>query len=166
MTPLPSSLGGRGLVAWRIDQAAYAEHWDSGEGAFRAGGRWNERGTPTVYCSLDPATAILEVAAHVGLRNLDAVAHVLSSMSLLKPRRSKVIRPEDVPNPAWLQPGLPDPAQQAWGEDLLARYGFVILPSVVSRRSWNLIFSPAKAAGSYTLLNQERFQFDPRLKGR
>lgn len=166
MTPLPSPLGGRALMAWRLDQATYAQHWNSGEGAFRAGGRWNERGTPAVYCSLDPATAILEVAAHAGFRNLDAVPHVLSSLAISKPRRVKVIQPEELPDPAWLAPGMPDPAQQAWGEEMLARHGFLVLPSAVSRRSWNLVFSPAMAEGSYALVRQEDFEFDPRLGAR
>ena len=66
VTPLPPPLGGRELVAWRLDQAAFAAQWDSGEGAYRAGGRWNSRGVRAVYCSIDPATAILEVAVQRG----------------------------------------------------------------------------------------------------
>lgn len=49
-------------MAWRLDQSKYAATWDSGEGAFLVGGRWNSRGVRAVYCAIDPATAILEVA--------------------------------------------------------------------------------------------------------
>lgn len=31
------------LIAWRLDQAAHAPTWDSGEGAFRVGGRGTAR---------------------------------------------------------------------------------------------------------------------------
>ncbi|TIP80207.1 MAG: RES domain-containing protein, partial [Mesorhizobium sp.] len=41
MTPLPAALGGSDLVGWCLDQAAFAPTWDSGEGAYRVGGRWN-----------------------------------------------------------------------------------------------------------------------------
>ena len=44
MTPLPAALGGDELVAWRLNGAGYAASWDSGEGAFLYGGRWNGKG--------------------------------------------------------------------------------------------------------------------------
>ena len=60
MTALPAALGGGdGLVVWRLDQRIHAAAWDSGEGPFLNGGRWNSRGVRAVYCSIDPATAIL-----------------------------------------------------------------------------------------------------------
>ncbi|WP_196796267.1 RES domain-containing protein [Acidiphilium cryptum] len=49
----------------------YAASWDNGEGAHLGGGRWNSRGVRAVYYSLDPATAILEVAVHKGFGILD-----------------------------------------------------------------------------------------------
>jgi RES domain-containing protein len=50
MTPLPAALGkDSGLVVWRLDQRIHAATWDSGEGAFRAGGRWNSKGVRAVY---------------------------------------------------------------------------------------------------------------------
>ncbi|MEA2728512.1 MAG: hypothetical protein QOF70_2987, partial [Acetobacteraceae bacterium] len=60
-------------MAWRLDQQGFAATWDSGEGAYRLGGRWNTKGVRAVYCSVDPATAILEVAVHKGFRALDTV---------------------------------------------------------------------------------------------
>ena len=66
------------LVAWRLDQTNFGEAWDSGEGAYRVGGRWNSRDVRAVYCSIDPATAILEVAVHKGFKALDTVPHVLT----------------------------------------------------------------------------------------
>ncbi|MGO6815746.1 RES family NAD+ phosphorylase [Rhizobium leguminosarum] len=62
-----------------LDQAVHAPTWDSGEGAYRVGGRWNSKGVRAVYRSLDPATAILEVAVHKGFRALDAVAHIMTA---------------------------------------------------------------------------------------
>lgn len=42
MTPSVEPSGGRKLIAWRLDQARLT--WDSGEGAFQVGGRWNSKG--------------------------------------------------------------------------------------------------------------------------
>jgi RES domain-containing protein len=44
------------------------------------------------------------------------------------------------------------------------RYGFLVVPSAVSRHSWNLVFKPDMAAGCYALLQQEEFAFDPGLQ--
>ena len=79
MTPLPPPLGSAELVIWRLDQAQYRTSWDSGEGSYIFGGRWNAQGVRAVYCSLDPATAILEVAAHEGFPALDTVVVITTT---------------------------------------------------------------------------------------
>ncbi len=163
MIPLPPPLGAGGLVAWRLDQAVFAASWDGGEGAFRAGGRWNSRGVRAVYTSLDPATAILEVAVHKGFAALDTVAHVLTAATVLDPSRIHVVQLEDVPNPNWLRPGIPGAGQQAFGDALLAKHPLVLIPSAVSTHSWNLIFVASVAAATYALRSQERFALDTRL---
>jgi RES domain-containing protein len=162
MTPLPASLGGGALMAWRLDQAIFATTWDSGEGAYLVGGRWNSRGVRAVYCSIDPAIAILEVAVHKGFKALDTVPHVLTALTFASTSGIHVVDPVSIPNPNWLRPGLPSAGQQHWGNTLLARYAFVLIPSAVSTRSWNLIFvnSPARAVYSVA---QERFALDTRL---
>jgi RES domain-containing protein len=163
LTPLPPPLGGRELVAWRLDQAKYGAIWDSGEGAYRVGGRWNGKGVRAVYCSIDPATAILEVAVHKGFKALDTVPHVLTAMTVTRPPSVHVVDPASVPNPNWLRPGIPGAGQQTFGNALLARHEFILIPSVVSTHSWNLIFVSAKAAGAYALRLQEAFALDTRL---
>lgn len=163
MTPLPGALGGTELVAWRLDQAVHASTWDSGEGAYRVGGRWNSAGLRAVYCALDPATAILEVAVHKGFHALDTVPHVLTATLIADAGGVHVVRPEDVPNPNWLRPGIPGAGQQAFGDALLRRHRFVAVPSVVSTHSWNLIFLAGPAATHYQIKLQEPFALDTRL---
>ena len=162
MTPLPPPLGAGDLVAWRLDQAKFAATWNSGEGSYRYGGRWNSRGVRAVYCSLDPACAILEVAAHTGFGALDTVPHVLTAVTV-DPARAHVVQPETVPNPNWLQPGTPSAGQQTFGDSLLAAHACVIIPSAVSTNSWNLIFVDAVAAGAYHMRTQDAFALDTRL---
>ena len=46
---------------WRIIQRKYAEEAFSGEGSAKYGARWNQKGTPVVYCSESASLAQLEV---------------------------------------------------------------------------------------------------------
>jgi RES domain-containing protein len=163
LTPLPPPLGGTELVAWRLDQARFGATWDSGEGAYLVGGRWNSRGIRAVYCAIDPAAAILEVAVHTGFRALDTVPHVLTALTVTDPKSVHVVNPADVPNPNWLRPGIPSAGQQDFGDRLLARHRFVVIPSVISTQSWNLVFVGATASGTYAVRSQERFALDTRL---
>ena len=163
MTPLPAALGGTDLVVWRLDAERHQATWDSGEGSYRWGGRWNSSGVRAVYCSVDPATAILEVAVHKTFGVLDTVPHVLTAAEITEPSSVHVVQPEDIPNPNWLRPGVPSAGQQSFGDGLLARHKFVLMPSVVSTHSWNLMFVAATAAGAYALRSQEAFALDTRL---
>lgn len=151
-------------MVWRLDVAKHAAVWDSGEGAYRAGGRWNSRGVRAVYCSVDPATAILEIAVHKGFMALDTVPHVLTAVTITEPGNVHIVAPESVPNPNWARPGIPGAGQQAFGDTLLARHKFVLIPSAVSTHSWNLIFiGAAAAAAAYRVRFQELFALDTRL---
>lgn len=163
MTPLPALLGGNDLVAWRLDEQEFASTWDSGEGSYRAGGRWNSAGVRCVYCSIDPSTAILEMAVHKGFNALNSVPHVLTSAKISNPASVHVVRPEVVPNANWLRPVAVSAGQQRYGDGLLARHQFVVLPSTVSRYSWNLLFVKDDAEDGYELDRQERLALDPRL---
>lgn len=164
MTPLPPPLGSGEIRFWRIDAAAHAADWSSGEGSFRVGGRWNSPGYRTIYAALDPATATLEVAVHKGLKVLDTQPHILTHGRIIDPTLIYVVQPEDVPNPHWITPCRPNRNQQLFGDDLLARHRFILLPSAVSRHSWNLIFDATKPATDYGDVKQERFGLDPRLQ--
>ena len=162
MTP-PSPLESDALMLWRLDQARSGLVWDSGEGAYRAGGRWNSRGVRAVYAALDPATAILEVAVHTGFAALDAVAHVLTTARITAAGWVRVVSAAEIPNPRWLRPGMVGAGQQAFGDALLRAHPFVVIPSVVSAHSWNAIFAPAVARGLYDQVAREAFALDPRL---
>jgi RES domain-containing protein len=163
VTPLPPPLGSGDLVLWRLDQARFAPSWDSGEGSHLVGGRWNSRVVRAVYAALDPATAILEVAVHKTFRTLDIVPHVLTSARIADAGRVHVVTAAEVPNPNWLRPGAVGAGQQAFGDARLKAHPFVLIPSVVSTHSWNVIFDPALARGRYDRVTQERFALDPRL---
>ena len=127
------------------------------------GGRWNSKGLRAVYCSIDPATAILEVAVHKGFKALDTVPHVLTALTIIDASSVHVVDRASVPNPDWLRPGIPGAGQQAFGGALLARHTFIVIPSAVSSHSWNLIFVRTTATGAYAIRFQEPFALDTRL---
>lgn len=165
MTPLPPPLGSGELRLWRIDARRHAATWDSGEGSFQVGGRWNSPGVRAVYAALDPATATIEVAVHKGFRVLDTEPHVLTSARIADPALVQVVWPDDVPNPNWLVPGTPNRNQQAFGDALLAAHRLVAIPSAAAHFSWNLIFEATRIGGAFEDLRQVRFALDPRLQG-
>ena len=162
MTPFEPLLS-TPVRAWRVDQARFRNTWDSAIGAQTTGGRWNPRGVKALYCSLDAATAILEVAVHKGFPALDKVPHVITALKIDDPALVFVVKPGDVPNPAWLSTGVPSAGQQAFGAELLADHLFFAIPSVVSQHSWNLVFDPDRAGANYAQLLQEPLSIDTRL---
>ena len=103
MTPLPTLLavGAPVVGAWRMDQARHAPTWDSGIGAERTGGRWNPKGVKAVYCALDPATTILELAVHMGFNALDTMPFILTCMQVTDVINVHIVQPADVTNANW-----------------------------------------------------------------
>jgi len=163
VTPLPGSLGTGEILGWRLDHKRFQASWDSGERAFKLGGRWNSKGVRAVYASIDPSTAILEVAVHKGFRTFDTVPHVLTAFDIAYPSKIHIVQISDVPNANWLRPGIPGAGQQQFGDSLLATYPAFLIPSAVSQHSWNLVFDPGRATGLYSLHFQEDFALDTRL---
>lgn len=116
-----------------------------------------------MYASIDPSTAVLEVAVHKGFRTLDTVPHVLTAFDIADPLQVHVVEMDDIPNANWLHPGIPSAGQQQFGDALLVKHPFFLIPSAVSQHSWNLVFDPGRAAGLYRLRLQEGFALDTRL---
>jgi len=93
---------------------------------------------------------------------LDSVPHRLLEISIAAVS-IEVVQPSDVPNPHWLNPGAVSPNQQKFGDALLASHPLVILPSTVSKHSWNLLINTSTATEYFDLKSDERFALDPRL---
>lgn len=163
MTPLPPFAPGTAWTVWRLENAKYVDEWHKAEGAFRFGGRWNSAGTRILYTSIDPATTILEAAVHKGFDALDTVPHDLLEITISDVTAAHVVRPQDVPNPNWLRPGAVSRNQQAFADTLLAEHPIVLIPSVVSAHSWNVLIDAVAAAGLLSRTREERFALDPRL---
>ncbi len=120
-------------------------------------------GRRVIYASLDPSTAIIEVGVHKGLDTLDVVPHTLLEIAISDPAQVHVVHPAAIPNLHWLQPGVVSAAQQAFGDVLLATHPLVVLPSVVSSHSWNLLIDVTSAVKLFKLVRSSHFVLDTRL---
>lgn len=134
-----------------------------GEGARRAGGRWNYPGSAVVYTSDSIALAALEVFVHMGAGFVPR-QHVLIAI--------------DVPDAFVRRAYVPRPLPDGWdtkpdsniardiGDNWL-REGKALLmrvPSVIVREEFNyLINCTHRDAERLTATTVRDFQFDPRL---
>jgi RES domain-containing protein len=148
---------------WRVDHQRHALTWNSGKGAEIVGGRWNPKGFAVVYASVDPSTAVLEVAVHKGFDTLDREPHVITCAGISDRALVHVVDPATLPNANWLRPGTPGHAQQQHGMQLLKTYPFVAIPSAMLPLSWNLLFNPSLAAGKYSFVSHTPLALDTRL---
>ena len=109
---------------------------------------------------------VIEVGVHKGLDTLDTVPHTLLEIAIGDPALVHVVDRAAIPHLHWLQPGVVSAAQQAFGDMLLATHALVVLPSVVSSHSWNLLIDVARAVNLFKLLGSEHFALDRRLNPR
>lgn len=167
MTPLPAQLlkgpKAKTFVAWRLERTEHFSTWGKGIGAEKVGGRWSPRGRAVIYTSLDPATTILEVAVHKGFATLDVVPHKLLAIEILNSSKVHVVQPSAVPNQRWLVSGSISASQQEFGARLLDHNPLVLIPSVASTQSWNLLIDVHSAQGMFQLHSHEVFGLDARL---
>jgi RES domain-containing protein len=140
---------------WRISKFADL----SGNGGASRSGRWHQRGTPVVYCSDHPSTALLEVLVHIDLEDFPA------SYTLLK-----IACPDDLAVQAIgsKEVDFADLEEtQTFGNNLL-REGKICLfsvPSVIMPEARNILINPKhKAAGQIRIETIATYPFDQRFR--
>jgi RES domain-containing protein len=126
--------------AWRLTKTKHlASAWD-GEGARRAGGRWNSAGVRVVYASATLSLALVEILAHLpsGLLPAYSAVPVEIDGALLE-----TIDAASLP-PAW-KDHPPPPETQAVGDRWVAeeRSAALCVPSVIVPREFNYVLNPA-----------------------
>lgn len=140
------------IEAWRFAKQPYANDL-SGEGAKRAGGRWNSRGFPVVYLAEHPALALVEIRAHLAVPYDD----LPDDYMLLR-----VALPDEPPERILTMPSNP----QAIGDEWLlsGRTAVLRVPSVIVPQATNLLLNPKHSlAASASIISAKPFKFDPRL---
>ncbi|MEY4488615.1 MAG: hypothetical protein RIQ79_1123 [Verrucomicrobiota bacterium] len=154
--------------AWRVVKSGYAANALDGEGARRAGGRWNPVGTPALYASDSLALAMMEVLVH-----FDTAMPMASYVALeldIPDAAITGINPNSIPS-GW--PKLDSiPASQRIGHGMLVMRNLfaIAVPSVVVPLSFNYVINPAHAnfpawAAKQLLLPPIPLRFDARLLG-
>lgn len=148
-------------AAWRLTKTKYLPTaWD-GEGAKKAGGRWNSPGVAVVYVSASLSLALVEILVHLSAEILPAYSAVPVDFdeSLVT-----VVAPARLPR-EW-KDNPPPPATQAIGDEWVANGTSAALrvPSVIVPGEWNFILNPAhRDFGRIRIGAPTPFPFDPRL---
>jgi RES domain-containing protein len=133
----------------------------SGRGGLLFSGRWNQLGTPVVYCSDHPATALLETLAHVDRDDVPASFRLLT-----------IEAPDDLPVKELSSSELgPDwrteiRSTKALGTALLdrAEHLLTFVPCVLVPFARNALLNPRHgAARRCSIVEVIEEAFDPRL---
>ena len=150
--------------AWRIVKEKHAATAFTGEGAAKAGGRWNSRGVAVVYTSQTKSLAVLESLVHLNppVRFQYAAFHLEFPETCLE-RQSEAQLPAD-----W-RSEPPPPSTQQIGDYWVrrARTAVLALPSVIIPEETNYLLNPAHPDFANIIIGPpEPFAFDPRLVAR
>ena len=129
----------------------------------RASGRWHTRGRRVIYCSENPAAALLEILVHfeIDVRDLP------TRYRLLKLRAPDDLVVEDVvathlPTDWLEQSDLTRAVGDRWLE--AARSPFLRVPSVVVPETFNVLLNPAhEHAERISVMQMSEHAIDPRL---
>lgn len=155
---------GMALTLWRLSTPPYANL--SGEGARRAGARWNPRGAAAVYTGDHPALAVAEYLVHV--RDPEDLSDALMFLRILVPDDVAVETVARVDlerrDPDWRRAGAL--ACLELGTACLEARTVAVLrvPSAVVPIAENVILNPAHPdVGRCTIVETIPYVFEPRL---
>ena len=147
--------------AWRLTKTRFlASAWD-GEGARRAGGRWNSAGTAMVYTSATLSLALAETLVHVpgGILPAYSAIPIDFDQSLIS-----MVELSELPSDWASHP--PPVSTQAIGDAWVAssRTAILKVPSVVVPVEFNYVVNPGHHDFAQIRIgNAIPFPFDPRL---
>ena len=149
------------MRVWRLARRVHSAL--DGEGARRAGGRWNSPGIPVVYTSSALSLAVLELLVHT---DPDLVPNDLNAFEIEIPEAltRSILDVSTLPS-NWRQ--IPNhPACRAIGDDWLNRQNHALLgvPSAVVPEELNYLINPAHAdARLIQVVRSRAFSWDRRL---
>lgn len=134
----------------------------SGEGARRAGGRWNRVGMAVLYTAQSRALATLEVLVHTPLATVPDTYRMLT---LHLPDDSLYQLGVAQLPPGWNTPTPPDAVRQLIDEWIAANQFLALqVPSAVVDGDFNVLINPAHPHARHVqLIDNVPYQFDSRL---
>jgi RES domain-containing protein len=125
------------MILWRVSNYATLD----GVGGLYVSGRWHTKGHPIIYCTLNPATALLETLVHMEIDSED------------RPERFHVLRIEG-PDSLSIESIEGDSLSPNWAEDMSitqtigdrwladGRSLLLQVPSVLVPETWNVLVNP------------------------
>lgn len=139
---------------WRISNFADL----SGRGGTLIDGRWNRRGTPIVYCTDHPSTALLEILVHA---TRETVPDTYQLIEIDVPDGIETIEP--VIDDGW-DKDMESTRRQGMAFLSTNRYALMKIPSVIMRKASNYLLNPNHGdASSITIAGLYRYPFDSRF---
>lgn len=149
------------MRVWRVARRVHSAL--DGEGARRAGGRWNSPGIAVVYTSSTLSLAVLELLVHT---DPDLIPRDLRAFEIDVPEvlKANLLDVGTLPS-NWRN--IPNhPGCRALGDDWVARQSHLLLgvPSALVPEELNYLINPAHPdAGRVRVVGARPFSFDERL---
>ncbi|HLA09496.1 MAG TPA: RES family NAD+ phosphorylase [Pyrinomonadaceae bacterium] len=145
------------MHVWRL--ASRRHEPLGGDGAGRAGGRWNSPGRPLVYTSESIALCLAECLVHV-TGQLPSDYHVFE---IAVPDAAIEYLDISTLKKAW-QRNLGD-TRAVGGQWLISKRTLaLVVPSAVLPKSMNVLLNPTHPrSGELRIVDRQPFRFDPRL---
>ena len=152
------------MQVWRLCKQKYASTAFDGEGALRAGGRWNSRGKAVAYTSESLALASLELLVHIISAELWPTNLVAISAQIPDDLVATSIEIEDMPKKWRSTSGHPALKSRGnkWidGRETCA----MAVPSVIVPEERNILLNPAHPAFKEISIGEPRpFTLDSRF---
>jgi RES domain-containing protein len=128
------------VILWRISNYQTLD----GVGGLYVSGRWHTKGHPVIYCTLNPATALLETLVHIEIDSED------------RPERFQVLRIEG-PDSLSIEKVEAGSLSSNWADDMSitqttgdrwlgeGRSLLLQVPSVLVPETWNVLVNPQHA---------------------
>jgi RES domain-containing protein len=125
------------VILWRVSNYQTLD----GVGGLYVSGRWHSKGHPVVYCTMNPATALLETLVHMEIDSED------------RPERFQVLRIEG-PDTLSIEKIEAGGLAPNWAEDVTSTQGIgdrwlsevrsllLQVPSALVPETWNVLVNP------------------------
>jgi RES domain-containing protein len=149
------------VIVWRFTRHLALD----GRGGLLASARWHTRGREILYCATNPATALLEVLVHSGVRDAPAFGgfHFVK-LDVSDELDSERVEEGQLP-PDWSQR---IDLTRAWGDRWLSeeRSAVLLVRSVLVPETYNVLINPRHAdAQRIALIATFPYPLDARLFG-
>lgn len=147
------------MIVWRISNHATLD----GGGGLRASGRWHSKGKRIVYCTPNPATALLEIFVHLEIDLEDfPISYRLHKIEIPDDISFEAINPDNLPLD-WKTNAL---ITRRLGNAWLATGGTALLfvPCAVVAETTNILINPAHPQSSrIRTIDSQEHPLDRRL---